>query len=354
MRALILCGGHGSRLRPITHTNAKQLIPVAGEPILFHALAAVRDAGIDDVGVVTGVGPTAEEVRQAVGDGGRWGLRVTYIEQEAPLGIAHAVMTAASFLEESPFLLYLGDNVLLGGVSEFVKEFEHSAAEAHIFLARVPEPQHFGVAVLQGDRVVRLVEKPKEFLSDLALVGIYLFRRSVLEACRTLKPSGRGEYEITEAIQWLIDHDMPVRAQLVTGYWKDTGRPEDLLEANRMMLSGRGRSIRGTVDPSTEIEGDVVVAEGAVVRESEIKGPVVIGPDCVVERSVVGPDVSMESGCHVVGSSIRDSILMADCRVIDVDGLVESILGRGVDVRHSGGGGVHRLVVGDQSRVEVD
>jgi glucose-1-phosphate thymidylyltransferase len=352
MRALVLSGGEGSRLRPLTHTQAKQLIPIAGTPILFHAIEAIRDAGIVEVGIV--VGQTGDEVRAAVGDGSRWGVRVTYIEQEAPLGLAHAVMTAAAFVRGQPFLMYLGDNVLLEGLTRFVEEFERTRPDAQIFLSRVAEPQHFGVAVLEGDRVVRLVEKPKEFISDVALVGVYLFDDSILEACDTLRPSWRGEYEITEAIQWLIDHGKTVRAEMVSGWWKDTGKPEDLLEANRMMLSVSTGGILGDVDAATTIEGAVTVVAGAKVTDSVLRGPLMIGAACIVERSTLGPDVSLEQGCEIVGSTVRDSILMEGCRVLDVDGLASSILGRNVEVRHSGTRRVHRLVVGDQSRVEVD
>ena len=270
MRALVLSGGEGSRLRPITSTNAKQLIPVAGTPILFQALEAIAAAGITQVGIV--IGATGDEVRAAVGDGSRWGIDVTFIPQEAPLGIAHAVMTAEAFLHDDPFLLYLGDNVLLGGVARFVQEFERSEAEAHILLAKVPEPEHFGVAVLDGDQVVRLVEKPIEPLSDLALVGVYLFRRSILDACHTLAPSGRGEYEITEAIQWLLDEGREVRAEMVSGYWKDTGRPEDLLEANRMMLAAIEPAIEGVLDEATTVDGPVVVRTGATVDGQHVAG----------------------------------------------------------------------------------
>ncbi|MGZ8629476.1 MAG: glucose-1-phosphate thymidylyltransferase [Actinomycetota bacterium] len=352
MRALVLAGGEGSRLRPITSTNAKQLIPVAGTPILFQALDAIADAGISDVGVVTGA--TGDEVRAAVGDGSRWGLDVTFIPQDAPLGIAHAVVTAEGFLGEEPFLLYLGDNVLLGGVLRFVEEFKRSDADAHILLARVPEPEHFGVAVLDGDRVVRLVEKPKEHLSDLALVGVYLFRSSILDACRTLEPSWRGEYEITEAIQWLLDSGREVRAEMVSGYWKDTGRPEDLLEANRMMLASLEPAVDGEVDDATTIEGPVVVRPGAKVTDSSLSGPLVIDEGAIVDRSSIGPDVSIGRGCRIEGSEVADSIVMEDCTIADVRGLTGSILGRRVEVRHSGGSGAHRLIVGDQSRVEVD
>jgi glucose-1-phosphate thymidylyltransferase len=352
MRALVLSGGEGSRLRPLTHTQAKQLIPIAGQPILFHALEAIRDAGIVEVGIV--VGSTAAEVRDAVGDGARWGLAISYIEQPAPLGLAHAVMTAADFVRGEPFLMYLGDNVLLEGVTRFVREFERTRPDAQIFVAQVSEPEHFGVVELHDARAVRLVEKPRAFLSDLALVGVYLFDDSILEACATLSPSPRGEYEITEAIQWLIDRGKNVRVEMLDGWWKDTGRPEDLLEANRMLLAAHEPKVAGDVDAETTIEGSVTVAAGANVRASKLIGPVMIGPGCTVEGSTIGPDVSLEDGCRVRGSTIRDSILMAGCTVTDVERLEASILGRNVDVRRSGPGGRRRRVSGDQSRVEVD
>jgi glucose-1-phosphate thymidylyltransferase len=352
MRALVLSGGAGSRLRPITHTSAKQLIPVAGRPILFHALDAIAETGITEVGIV--VGQTAGEVRAAVGDGSRWGLDVTYIPQDAPLGLAHAVKTARAFVEGEPFLMYLGDNVLPEGLTGFVAEFERSRPDAQIFLARVPEPERFGVVVMDGERVVRLVEKPNEFLSDLALVGVYLFDEPILEAVDTLEPSGRGEYEITEAIQWLVDHGRTVRARMVQGWWKDTGKPDDLLEANRMMLSVRRRSVDGQIDAASTVTGTVVIELGAKVTNSILRGPLVLGPDTIVDDSTIGPNVSIERGCRVEGSSLEDSIVMEGCTISGVRGLSGSILGRGVEVRHSGAEGIHRLIVGDQSRVEVD
>ena len=352
MRALILSGGEGSRLRPLTHTNAKQLIPIAGSPILFHALEAVAEAGITQVGIV--VGSTGDEVRAAVGDGSRWGVSVTYVQQTKPLGIAHAVSIATEFVRGEPFLLYLGDNVLLEGVVRFVTEFERNRPDAQILLTRVAEPEHFGVAVLEGDRVVRLVEKPTAFVSDIALVGVYLFDDSILEAIATLEPSDRGEYEITEAIQWLIDHGRTVRAELVEGYWKDTGRPEDLLEANRMMLGVLAPSVEGELDAASHVEGVVVVGAGAKVTGSVLRGPVVIGPGTIVDGSTVGPDVSVEGDCRIERSTLTDSIVMAECRIVDVRGLTGSILGRGADICHSGSQGVYRLIVGDHSRVELD
>jgi len=352
MRALVLSGGKATRLRPITHTSAKQLIPIAGQPILFHALASIAAAGITDVGIV--VGTTGDEVRAAVGDGDRWGMRVTYIDQPEPLGLAHAVMTATSFVEGEPFLMYLGDNVLLEGVTRFVRGFERTRPDAQIFVAQVPEPEHFGVVELDGDRAIRLVEKPTTFVSDLALVGVYLFDDSVLEACASLAPSWRGEYEITEAIQWLIDHGRTVRAEHVEGWWKDTGRPEDLLEANRVLLGALEPRVDGEIDEASTITGPVVVGAGARVVGSNVTGPCWIGTGGVVEASTIGPNVSLEPDCRVVRSVVTDSIVMQGSKVTDVDGLTGSILGRDVEVRHPGAAKVHRLVVGDNSLVEVD
>ena len=352
MRALVLSGGEGSRLRPITHTNAKQLIPIANTPILFHVLSAIRDAGITEVGIV--VGQTAAEIEAAVGDGSAWGLTVTYIPQEAPLGLAHAVLTAADFVRGRPFVMYLGDNVLLEGITRFVEEFERNRPDAQIFLARVPEPERFGVAVLEGDRVVKLVEKPREHISDLALVGVYLFDDQVLEAAEAIEPSWRGELEITDAIQWMIDHGRTVRAEMVGGWWKDTGKPEDLLEANRMMLSTLERRVDGEIDATSRLEGTVVVVAGAKVVGSPIVGPAVVGPGTLVEGSRIGPDASISGGCEIRGSGVADSIVMEGCRIVGVPGITGSILGRSVEVRHARPGGLHRLVLGDQSRVEVD
>jgi glucose-1-phosphate thymidylyltransferase len=352
MRALILSGGEGSRLRPITHTNAKQLIPIANTPILFSALEAISDAGITDVGIV--VGATAAEIRAAVGDGSMWGLSVTYIPQEAPLGLAHAVSTAKDFVSGEPFVMYLGDNVVLEGIGRFVREFERHGPNAQIFVTRVPEPERFGVVELDGHRVLRLVEKPKEFVSDLALVGVYLFDDSILEACAALRPSWRGEYEITEAIQWLVDHGRTVRAEMLTGWWKDTGRPEDLLEANRMVLSTLQRRVDGDVDDASVLDGVVVIEPGAKVVRSTFRGPAIVGEGTLIEDSEIGPNVSLSSGCTITASGIEDSIVMEACKVTGVRGLAGSILGRGVEARRAGRAGVRRLIVGDQSQVEVD
>jgi glucose-1-phosphate thymidylyltransferase len=352
MKALVLSGGEGSRLRPITHTNAKQLIPVANKPILFYALEAIREAGIREVGIV--VASSGDDVRATVGDGGEWGLTVTYLSQEAPLGIAHAVGIAREFIGDQSFVVYLGDNVLLEGITRFVQEFERHCPNAQIFLARVPEPEHFGVATLEGDRVVRLVEKPREFVSDLALVGVYLFDPSVFEAIDQLEPSWRNEYEITEAIQYLIDVGRTVRAEMVSGWWKDTGRPEDLLEANRMMLSHLGPRIDGEVDGESRLQGTVVVEGGAKVIRSGIRGPAIIGEGTVVEDSLIGPYTSIYYGCTVSGSEVEDSVVMEQCRIEGVQAMAGSILGKGVEVRRTDvRPAMYRLIVGDQSQVQV-
>ena len=352
MKALILSGGEGTRLRPITHTSAKQLIPVANTPILFYGLESIAEAGIREVGIV--VGHTAAEVEAACGDGSRWGLSITYIPQDEPLGLAHAVIVARDFLGDDDFVMYLGDNVLLEGITGFVQRFERHTPNAQIFLAKVREPERFGVAVLEGDRVVRLVEKPKERISDLALVGVYLFDRTVHEAIDSVEPSWRGELEITDSIQAMIDAGQTVRAEMVTGWWKDTGKLEDLLEANRMMLSRLEPRIDGEVDGPSRVVGRVVVEQGAKVTRSVIRGPTVIGRGTIVEDSLVGPNASIYEDCAVLSSEIEDSIVMERCRLEDVRGMTQSLLGKDVEVRRGRTGpAAYRLMLGDQSQVEV-
>jgi glucose-1-phosphate thymidylyltransferase len=352
VKALILSGGAGTRLRPITHTSAKQLIPVANKPILFYGLEAIRDAGVREVGIV--VGNTAEEVRAACGDGSEWGMEITYIEQEAPLGLAHAVLVSREFLGDDDFVMYLGDNVLLEGITRFVEEFETHKPNAQIFLAKVREPERFGVAVLDGERVAKLVEKPKEPISDLALVGVYLFDRTVHAAIDTVEPSWRGELEITDSIQAMIDLGGTVRPHMVSGWWKDTGKLEDLLEANRMMLSVLEPAVEGEVDGHSRLVGQVVVEPGAKVTRSVIRGPAVIGADTIVEDSVIGPNAAIYFGCAISGSQIEDSIVMERCRIEDVRGVAQSLLGKDVEVsRGQTPPAMYRLMLGDQSQVEV-
>jgi glucose-1-phosphate thymidylyltransferase len=352
VKALVLAGGEGTRLRPITHTSAKQLIPVANKPILFYGLEGLRDAGVREVGIV--VGSTADEVKAACQSGAQWDLEITYIDQDAPRGLAHAVLISRDYLGDDDFVMYLGDNLLLEGLSGFVREFERHRPNAQIFLARVREPERFGVAVLEGDRVVRLVEKPKERISDLALVGVYLFDRSVHDAVRSIEPSWRGELEITDSIQALVDAGRTVRAELVTGWWKDTGKLEDMLEANRMMLSRVEPRIDGDVDGRSRVVGRVVVEPGAKVSRSVIRGPAVIGQDTIVEDSLIGPNASIYYECAISGSQIEDAIIMERCRIEDVRPLCQSLLGKDVEVRRGRSApAAHRLMLGDQSQVEV-
>jgi glucose-1-phosphate thymidylyltransferase len=352
VKGLILAGGKGTRLRPITHTSAKQLVPVANKPILFYGLEAMREAGIREVGMV--VGDTAAEVEAAVDDGSAWDLEVTYINQPEPLGLAHAVIVSREYLSEDDFVMYLGDNLLLEGLGGFVEGFERHRPNAQIFLAAVPEPERFGVAALEGDRVVRLVEKPKEHISDLALVGVYLFDATVHEAVASVEPSWRGELEITDSIQHLIDSGRTVRAEMVTGWWKDTGHLEDLLEANRMMLSRLEPRIEGDADEASSLIGPVSVAQGAKVSRSVIRGPAVVGEDTVVEDSLVGPNASISFGCRIENSQIEDSIVMERCRVSDIRAMAQSLLGKDVEVRRGrDGAAMYRLMLGDQSQVEV-
>jgi glucose-1-phosphate thymidylyltransferase len=353
MKGLILSGGKGTRLRPITHTGAKQLIPVANKPILFYVIEAVRDAGIADIGIV--VGETEPEIRDAVGDGSAFGVRVTYIRQDQPLGLAHAVKTARPFLRNDPFVMFLGDNLILDGIRDLVDEFRRERPHSEILLARVPRPQEFGVAELEGDRVVRLVEKPKEPRSDLALVGVYMFDETVHEAIDAIGPSPRGELEITDAIQQLIDRGRVVKHHLVTGWWKDTGKLDDLLEANRMVLSRAKRSLAGDLDAGSRVEGEVIVGPGSVVRDSILRGPLVIGARCRIEHSYVGPFTAIHDEVELRNSEIEHSIVLARCVIQDIPVRIEaSLIGKEVRIQRSKlKPTAYRFMVGDASQVDV-
>jgi len=310
MKALVLSGGRGTRLRPITHTSAKQLVPVANKPILFYAIEAIRDAGITDIGIV--VGDTQAEIRRACGNGDDWGCKITYLPQEAPLGLAHAVKISEEFMAGEPFVMYLGDNLVKDGIAGLVDEYRAGGYNAQILLAHVPRPKDFGVAELDAatGRVIRLEEKPAEPKTDLALVGVYMFDRNIFEAVNAIKPSARGELEITDAIQYLIDHDYNVHSHVIDGWWKDTGRLEDMLEANRIVLDGLLRKIDGEVDAASSIHGKVRIGKGSRVVNSVIRGPAIIGDNCVIENAYVGPFTSIYYNCVVRGSEIEHSIVL--------------------------------------------
>jgi len=353
MKALVLSGGKGTRLRPITHTGAKQLIPVANKPILFYVLEAIRDADITDVGIV--VGDTEAEIREAVGDGSAFGIRASYIRQDQPLGLAHAVKVARGYLGDDPFVMFLGDNLILDGIRSLVDEFRRERPNSAILLAHVPHPEEFGVAELDGHRVVRLVEKPKEPRSDLALVGVYMFDASIHEAVDAIRPSFRNELEITDAIQHLIDHGKTVRHHVITGWWKDTGKLEDMLEANRMVLSRAKRHLRGEVDGASKVEGDVIVGEGTVVKNSLLRGPLIVGARCLIENSYVGPFTSIYDDVILRNSEIEHSIVLERCRIQDIPVRIEaSLIGKEVRIQRSQlKPTAYRFMVGDSSLVDV-
>ncbi len=349
-----MSGGRGTRLRPITHTSAKQLVPVANRPILFHAIGAVRDAGINDIGIV--VGDTQAEIRAAVGDGSAFGVRVTYIPQDAPRGLAHAVLIAEDFIGGEPFVMYLGDNCIRDGIVSLVDEFRRESPNCQILLAKVPNPSQFGVAELDGqNRVIGLEEKPKEPKSSYALVGVYMFDRQIFAAARAIKPSWRGELEITDAIQHLIDRKLDVRSHIITGWWKDTGKLEDLLEANRMMLSDIVRDIQGEVDAGSRIEGQVVVGAGTKVVNSILRGPLIIGARCTIIDSYVGPFTAVSDDVTIRGSEIEHSIILQRSQMLDLDARVESsLIGKDVRITRSRGRPrASRFMIGDSSEVEV-
>lgn len=353
MKGLILSGGKGTRLRPITYTGAKQLIPIANKPVLFYGIEAMREAGITRIGVI--VGDTREEIMQAVGDGSRWGVEVTYIHQPEPLGLAHAVKIAQSYLGDEPFVMYLGDNLVKEGIKPFVEEFTQARPNAQILLARVPNPQDFGVAVLEGERVVRLVEKPKHPPSDFALVGVYMFDHHIFEAVNAIKPSARGELEITDAIQYLIDHGYEVRSHIITGWWKDTGNLEAVLEANRILLEDIERDVRGEVDSASRLHGRVQVGEGTRIRNSVLRGPVIVGANCFIENAYIGPFTSIADGVHIIASEVEHSVILEGCRILNIGARLEdSLLGRNVMVcRDEGKPRAVRLMLGDNSQVNL-
>jgi glucose-1-phosphate thymidylyltransferase len=353
MKALVLAGGSGTRLRPITHTSAKQLLPVANKPVLFYCLEAIAEAGITDVGIV--VGDTAPAVRDAVGDGSAFGLKVTYIPQAAPLGLAHAVLIAADYLGDDDFVMYLGDNFIVGGISALVDEFRARRPAAQIMLTQVADPRSFGVAELDGDgRVIGLEEKPQAPKSDLALVGVYMFTPAVHEGIAQLKPSWRGELEITEAIQWLLDAGQPVSSTVISGYWKDTGNVADMLEVNRMVLESMPADVRGTVDADSELIGRVVISEGATVTRSRLVGPLIIGAGAVVTDSYIGPFTALADDCVIAGSEIEYSIVLRGASIRGVRRIEASLIGREVEVTPAPNvPRAHRLILGDHSKVQI-
>src|SRR5437763_5199198 len=308
LKGLILSGGKGTRLRPITHTSAKQLVPVANKPVLFYGIQAMADAGIEDIGII--IAPeTGAEIRAAAGDGSAFGVRITYVEQPEPLGLAHAALTAEPFLGDAPFVMYLGDNLLQGGIVDLVETFRTSEPDALILLTAVPDPESYGVAELSAGAVVRLVEKPAEPHTDLALVGVYMFTPAIHDAARAIAPSGRGELEITDAIQHLVDGGQRVEPHVVKGWWKDTGRLEDILEANRLVLDTIESRVDGELLES-QIAGRVVVEPGARLERSTVRGPAIVGAEARLLDAYIGPYTAIGPGCLIETAEVENSILL--------------------------------------------
>jgi len=349
MKALILSGGHGTRLRPLTYSQQKQLIPVANKPVLFYAIKDVIEAGVRDIGIV--VGPNKDQVIETVRSVD-WDANIEFIYQGDPLGLAHAILVAEEFLDDEAFVMYLGDNILKDGIVEHAQRFKELNPDSLILLTEVDEPQRFGVAELdESGKVKRLIEKPKVPPSNYALVGIYFFKPIIIEACKNIKPSWRNELEITDAIQWLIDKGYRVEASIVRGWWKDTGKPEDILEANRLVLDEIESEIKGILDNSKVI-GRVVIEEGSIIKNSTVKGPCIIGKNCEVVDSYIGPYTSIGNNCKVIGTEVEDSVIMEGSKIINAGRIIESLIGRGVTIQKGDSKPMgQRFVVGDNSNI---
>ncbi len=353
LKGLILSGGRGTRLRPITHTSAKQLVPVANKPVLFYGLEAMARAGIEEVGMI--IAPeTGDEIRSATGDGSRFGVAITYLPQAEPLGLAHAVLTAEEFLAGSPFVMYLGDNLLQGGIEDLVGDFRRTEPDALILLTKVPDPEHYGVAELSDGAVTRLVEKPSDPQTDLALVGVYMFTSTIHDAARAIQPSERGELEITDAIQHMVDGGRRVEPHVVRGWWKDTGRREDMLEANRLVLDTIEARVDGELIDS-QVDGRVVIEAGARLERAMVRGPAIVGAGARLTDAYVGPYTAIGAGCVIENSEVEHSILLEGSSVRGLAGRMESsLLGRNVAIeRDSRQPRAYRFLVGDNSEIAI-
>lgn len=355
MKALITAGGKGTRLRPLTHTLNKHLIPIANKPILHYALEYVAEAGVKEAAIIVNAGST--EVQDALGDGAQWGLRLTYIPQEAPLGLAHCVKISRKFIGDEPFIFYLGDNMVVGGISRFCDEFTRNKSNCHLVLAQVPDPERFGVPVIEGDRITAVEEKPAQPKSKYAVAGIYLYDSSIFDAVHAIKPSARGELEISDAHQWLLDHGKKVTFSEITGWWKDTGLPMDLLEANRLVLDHveNLRVDSAIVEGNSRVTGRVILQPGARIIDSHIRGPAIIGQNTVIKNSYIGPYTSIYRECIIENSELEFSIVLERCQVKDIGARIEcSLLGCDVRLRCTHEKPLaHRFVVGDQGMIEI-
>jgi len=353
MRGLILSGGKGTRLRPLTHTSAKQLVPVANKPVLFYGIEAMAAAGIDEVGII--IAPeTGAEIQSAAGDGSAFGVSIQYIEQDAPLGLAHALLTAEPFLGDSPFVMYLGDNLLRDGIVDLVDTFRTEQPDALILLTPVPDPEHYGVAELNDGRVARLIEKPKQPQTDLALVGVYMFNPSIFDAARSIEPSWRGELEITDAIQTLVDRGMQVDPHIVHGWWKDTGQVQDMLEANQLILDDLAERVEGELIDS-RVEGRVVIAEGVRLERATVRGPAIVGRGSRITDAYIGPYTAIGDDVTITRAELEHSIVLSGSTISDLEYRIEaSLIGKNVRIgRGPALPKAYRFVVGDNADVQI-
>ena len=352
MKSIILCAGKGTRLRPLTHTSAKHLIPIANKPVLFYAIEAIKGCGIKDIGVI--VGETQDDIRSELKNGSRWAVNISYIEQKEALGLAHAVSAASDFLGEDKFLMYLGDNLLKNGVESYAHKFIQGNYNAFVLLTEVDNPRQFGVAELEEGRVVRVVEKPKDPVSNLALIGVYFFDKNVHQAIGSIKPSGRGELEITDAIQWMIDNGYKVGAEVIKGWWKDTGKPDDILEANRLILEDIERDISGAkVDEKSVISGRVKIGKGSEIVNSKIVGPIIMGESVRVIDSYVGPFTSISEGVQIIKSEIECSVVLEETKLEYIRGRMQRcLIGKGVHIYYAKElPQAYEFILGDHSKV---
>ena len=353
MKGLILSGGHGTRLRPITYSQQKQLIPVANKPILFYAIEDVIEAGINDIGIL--VGPNKEQVMETVNNA-KFDVEISFIEQDAPRGLAHAVLISEEFIGDEPFVMYLGDNILKGGIVKYVERFKKQGIDASILLTPYENPERFGVAELNSDgSVKRLIEKPKKPPSNLVLVGIYFFGETIFEAVKKIKPSWRNELEITDAIEYLIEKSFKVHSEIVRGWWKDTGKPEDILAVNRLILDDLTTEIKGKEEVKGEIRGRVSIDESTKINEhSVIKGPAIIGRNCIIKDGYIGPYTSIGNNCKIINSEVEDSVVMDGARLINARNIVDSMIGRGAVIeKNKNLPKGNKFVIGDNSWVRL-
>ena len=353
MKALIASGGRGTRLRPLTHTQNKHLIPIANKPILHYAIEAAVDAGIKQIGIIHNA--DSNEIPDAIGNGKRWGVKITFIPQKTPAGLAHVVKIAEKFIGKDNFIFYLGDNMVVGGVKRFIDEFEKSDCNCWLTLAKVKDPERFGVPVIKNGRIIKVEEKPAKPKSQYAVAGIYIYDRNIFEAVKKIKPSKRGEFEISDAHTYLIEHGYKVGYSEITGWWKDTGKPSDLLEANRLVLDNIEPNFKGEADKASSVLGKVFLDEGAKVINSVIRGPAIIGKNAVIENSYIGPFTSIGNNTTIRNAEVEYSIVLRDSKITNVKLRIEgSILGNDVEIVDAvGKPHVHRFMIGDQSRIEI-